>query len=99
MPPDLDEHAKLPEQWREHFPSTAEQARAWEPYIRYIALHMNVLIVAKSRIEIGWKAYCGPVSGMNHDNEWAPVAANGDAISETIARAMFPEFEGVRYAR
>ena len=89
----------LPARWREHFPKSVEEAHAWEPIIRRRALHRNILVVAKTRVEVGWKAYCGPVPGVNHDNEWQEVARTGTDIGEILARAMFPEFEGVRYAR
>lgn len=99
MPPDLEAHAKLPARWQEHFPRTIEQASYWEPYIQRRALHRCCLVVAVTRIEIGWKAYCGNVAGLNHENEWEEVTRTGVDVGEKIARAMFPEFDGVRYAR
>ena len=89
----------LPARWREHFPKSVEEANAWTPYTRYIALHRNVLVVAKTRVEVGWKACCGTVPGENHDNEWQEILYFGDDVGERIARAMFPELEGVRYSR
>ena len=89
----------LPERWREHFPKSVEEARSWEPIIRRRALHRNILVVAKTRVEVGWKAFIAPVAGINHDDEWEGVATTGTDIGEILARAMFPEFEGVRYSR
>ncbi len=79
-------------------PSTQE-SRSWRPAVRMRALHSRVLIVAKTRREGAWKAYCSNVRGMNHENEVDDVLAHGDDIGESLARFLFPEFEGVPYAR
>jgi hypothetical protein len=81
------------------FPESDEEVRAWNPYIRIKALHCGVLCVATLRIEGTWKAYCASVPGMNHNEEWRDVLNNGDEIEEGIARAVFPIFEGIPYAR
>lgn len=83
------------------FPMPGERCDVdgWEPYIRVRALSPRVLVVAKTRIEGAWKAYCDAVPGQNHDDEWEEVMRHGSEIPEALALAMFPEFEGVPYAR
>jgi len=60
---------------------------------------MKVLCVAQTRIEGAWSAYCDAVEGMNHDFEAEKVLAYGAKLPEIVARAIFPEFDGVPYAR
>ncbi len=88
----------LPEPWCSHFAHTVEQAREWQPEIRRRALASTVLCVAKTRVEVGWAAYCAGVSGHNHDNEWRAVLSQGSKLDERIARVIFPEFDDVRYS-
>ena len=76
-----------------------DECDTWKPFVTRTALHSTVLIVAKTRIEGTWRAYCGSVPGQNHDNEMEPVLRNGDRVPEKIARVMFPCFDGVPYAR
>lgn len=75
----------------------------WEPAIRYRALHQKVLVVARTRIEGKWKAYCGPVAGMDHDKEALDDSTgplyDGDDVGEKLARVLFPEFDGIPYAK
>lgn len=59
---------------------------------------MRVLVVAKTRVECSWAAYIDAVPGMNHAMEADAVLNHGDKLDERIARAVFPEFEGVPYA-
>jgi hypothetical protein len=82
-----------------HFPTTIEQAIEWRPIIYRRALAAKVLAVATTRIEGAWKAYCDAVPGRDHDVEWQQVLDRGCALQERHALAIFPEFEGVRYAR
>lgn len=79
--------------WQAHF----ADPETWEPYVRSYALHMRVLCVATSRIEGCWTAYCHDVPGINHRHEMEIPLNHGDKLSEPVARAMFPEFEGVPY--
>jgi len=72
---------------------------AWQPYILRLALHRQVLVVAKTRIEGRWKAYCAPVPGNDHYVEWYTVLRDGAQLPEELARPMFPEFDGVPYAK
>ena len=81
------------------FPKTPEEAKTWEPTILRVALARQVLVVAKTRIEGAWKAYIDAVPGMNHEEEWKEVTLTGVAVSEKVARLLFPDFEDVPYAR
>ena len=61
--------------------------------VEWLALHHKVLIVAKANPDIGdWKAYCAPVPGENHDNEWLEVFHQGTPISQDKAEFLFPRF-------
>ena len=61
-------------------------------------LATKVLVVAVWRID-GWKAYCNAVPGKNHHIEFASVAYEGTPIDEYIARAIFPMYKDIPYAR
>lgn len=82
-----------------NFPNTEEEAKVWFPYRRRIAFSPRVLAVATARVEKKWCAYIDAVPGYNHECEFGEVLASGDKLPEDIALAMFPEFEGVPYAR
>ena len=69
----------------------------WTPTIHLHALSMRVLVVAQTRIEGTWSAYCDAVPGYNHREEYDAVLRNGDKLMEKVARAMFPEFDEVPY--
>ena len=81
------------------FPENPEEARAWTAYIQRYALARCVLAVAMTRIEGAWIAYCDAVPGQSHANEVQAVLDHGCTLPEAVARALFPEFEGVPYAR
>ncbi len=75
----------------------------WKPVIRYRALHRCVLVVARTRIEGAWKAYCKNVPGESHEREAfdednGPLS-DGDNVGEKVARVLFPEFDGIPYAK
>ena len=61
-------------------------------------LHRNVMVLAKTRIEGTWKAYCFPVPGKNHDAEEHLWETEGSQLSEKVARTMFGFLEDVPYA-
>ena len=82
-----------------HFPTTAEEALAWTPIISRVALHSQILAVAKTRVEGAWAAYIAPVPGMNHDNEYQEVLRSGNKLLEEVARCLFPCFNDIPYAR
>lgn len=79
-------------------PGNREECDAWRPYVRYRALAGRVLVVAKTRIEGAWAAYCDAVPGQNHDREHEEVLRHGSKLLEEWARPLFPELEGVPYA-
>ena len=87
----------MPSPWREHFPKNQAEAEAWKPITRRGALASRVLVVARTRIEGAWSAYCDAVPGRNHDYEQAAVLQHGDKVPESVARYLFPEFLGVPY--
>lgn len=90
----------LPEPWRSHFPKTMEEAQAFEPLVRRRCFGFKVLVVARTRRgQCAWSAYIDAVPGIDHDKEKNKVLLWGNKLPEAIARAMFPEFDGVRYAR
>ena len=71
----------------------------FKPKIRIYPLHRQVLVVANTRDERTWKAYCGPVPGHCHNKEYSVVLQYGDDVGEKIARVMFPEFDDLPYAK
>lgn len=83
-------------------PSSAtivKDIKGWKETFVWKALHYKVLAVAKTRIEGKWSAYCFPVPGVNHDNETYLWKKEGSKLEEKIALAIFPQFEGIPYAR
>ena len=81
------------------FPETAAEADAWKPHTDYRALHCKVLVAATTRREGTWKAYCSNVPGQCHDEEWQAVLRSGDPVLSFVAKAIFPEYEKLPYAR
>lgn len=81
------------------FPETPEEASEWEPKVLVRALARKVLVVAQTRIEGAWAAYCDAVPGKNHDYEANAVLREGDKLPEKYARTMFPEFKDLPYGR
>lgn len=90
--------ATLDEPLRSHFPKSSEEARTFEPLIRHRALASRVLVVARTRVECAWSAYCDAVPGQNHRAEREAVLNLGVKVEEKIARMLFPEFIDVPYA-
>jgi hypothetical protein len=88
----------MPEPFRSHFPKTSEEAHGWEPSVMHTALHMNVLCVAKTRVEGTWAAYIANVPGWDHSREYEDVLRNGEKLPEHVARAIWGHFEPVPYA-
>jgi hypothetical protein len=88
----------LPEPLRSHFPKSPEEAADFVPMIRYRALSSRVLVVARTRVECAWAAYCDAVPGQNHRAELEPVLDYGAKVDEPLARLLFPQFDGVPYA-
>ncbi len=75
-----------------------EDIKNWTPTIHVHALACKVLVVAQTRIEGTWSAYCDAVPGDKHSAEWPAVLANGDKLMEEVARVLFPEFNELPYA-
>jgi hypothetical protein len=74
------------------------QTRDFEPIVRRRALAQRVLVVARTRIEGAWAAYCDAVDGRDHVAEQEGVLRMGAKLDESVARVLFPEFEELPYA-
>ena len=74
------------------------ELRDWTSTIRVHSLASKVLVVAETRIEGTWAAYCDAVPGMFHDKEYDAVLRRGDKLMEEIARIIFPVFADLPYA-
>jgi hypothetical protein len=81
------------------FPTTPEELKLWTPTIRIVALCRDVLVVATTRIEGTWKAYCAAVPGQNHDNEWQEVLRQGSPLIKEIACVIFKDFAAIPYSK
>ena len=81
------------------FPETESEAANWKPFQTRRMLHRQVMVVARTRVERAWKAYCFPVPGHNHDDEEVFWEREGSQLPELYARAMFPEFTDLPYAK
>jgi len=80
------------------FPETGDEASAWKPTFSHVMLHRKVMVLAKTRIEGKWSAYCFPVPGHNHYDEEYLWENEGAKLPADIARLMFPDFAEVPYA-
>jgi hypothetical protein len=80
------------------FGKTPEECRDWEPTVIRRCLHRQVMCIARSRVEGAWAAYCFPVPGHNHDDEEYIWKNEGAKLGENIAKALFPQFDGIPYA-
>lgn len=80
------------------FPETEAEAANWKPLQVRHMLHRQVMVVARTRIEGAWKAYCFPVAGMNHDKEESEWKRDGLQLPESVARAIFGFLSEVPYA-
>jgi hypothetical protein len=88
----------MPDIWKDHFPTNAEEASKFRAYTQLHALANSVLAVATTRVEGTWSAYCNSVPGMSHRKEAEEVLRHGCKLSEKVALVLFPELEGVPYA-
>jgi len=66
--------------------------------INWKALDTTVLVVAVKRIPGEWCAYIKGVPGENHEKELPIVKSYGAKLSEKVALAIFPMYEGIPYA-
>jgi hypothetical protein len=80
-----------------HFPDTHLKAAGWEAMEWHYPLHRRVLVVAHTRIEGAWSAYCDVVPGWRHDQEHEEVLRHGDKVGEKVARVMFPFLDFLPY--
>jgi hypothetical protein len=77
----------------------SDDVHTWTPYVRFIALAPKVGVMARSRIEGAWSAYITDIPGISHRAELQERTFDrANKLSESVARAIFPEFEGVAYA-
>ena len=79
------------------FPETKEEDHKWRRVVLVKALHRQVLVVARTRIEGAWAAYCFPVPGMNHAGEIYLWETEGAKLEQKFAEAMFPSFAKLHY--
>ncbi len=63
----------------------------------YCALDKYILAVAIRLPENCWTAFVGAVQGRDHDTESREVLDRGTRLSEPVAIAIFPEFQGREY--
>lgn len=78
-----------------------KHARLWndgQPVPMLHELASRVICVAHARIEGTWSAYCDAVPGIRHRDEMEEVFRHGSKLRENIARALFPQFDGIPYA-
>ena len=75
------------------------ETKDWTSIIRVHSLASKVLVVAQTRVEGTWAAYCDSVPGMYHDKEYDAVLRRGDKLMEEVARVLFPMFKDLPYAR
>jgi hypothetical protein len=73
------------------------EEQKWSPTIARYSLSPNVMVVARTRIEGTWAAYCAAVQGqsLSHDEKF--TLDNGSKLPEKIARAIFEQFEELKY--
>ena len=66
-----------------------------------VMLERRCMIVARTRPEGTWKAYCFIVAGQNHDREQDEAIAEGQGVPvlEHVARSMFGHLEDMPYSR
>ena len=59
----------------------------------YKVLNLNVLAVATTLENLGWRTYIGMVLGFNHKEEWRAVLKCGSVLPYDYAKIMFPSFD------
>lgn len=60
--------------------------------IRWRALDINVVVVAKEGSTGDWSAYIGAVRGDSHEREWRRVMTDGSKLPQNVAEVIFPDF-------
>lgn len=81
------------------FPKNQEEAKLWQPVVKYRSLDRRVVAVATTRIDGAWSAYIGAVDGICHDKEYFEVIEQGAKLDENVARSIFFEFTDIPYSR
>ncbi len=81
------------------FPEDQSEVSGWRSHTTRTVLHRCVMVHARTRVEGTWNAYAFPVPGMNHDDEEYLWKTEGAQLPAAIARAIFPHFEGIPYAK
>ncbi len=89
----------LPDEMGASFPRSQEEVAGWAPHITFRAISTKVIVVATTRVECAWTAYCDAVPGKSHRREFQRVLSHGSKLDEQTARALFPQFAAVEYAR
>lgn len=75
-----------------------DAARQYEIQVRHRALSCYVLTAARTRVIGTWAAYVYVVPGLDHRVERDLVLSHGTKLQEKVARALYPEFDGMPYA-
>ena len=70
----------------------------FEPKMYVQALHRQVLVVARTRIDGTWKAYIFPVPGNSHEDEKHLWRTEGAQLRESTARELFGHMEDIPYS-
>lgn len=68
------------------------------PRTTYKAIHRQVLVVCRERIEGAFCVYVTPVPGLFHDKEAENWREDGAKLTEATARHFFPEHKDIPYA-
>ena len=71
----------------------------FEPKMYCHAIHRQVLVVARTRVEGTWKAYVFPVPGNSHEAEKHLWREHGSQLEESTARTLFGFLEDVPYSK
>jgi len=70
----------------------------FKPKMFVRAIHRQVLVVARTRIEGTWKAYVFPVPGSDHEAEKHLWREHGSQLDESTARTLFGHMEDIPYS-
>ena len=71
----------------------------FEPKVFWRTLARNIVVAGRTRIEGTWKCYIGSTEERSHEDAVPAILSRGTAIHEPLARAIFPHFKDLPYAR